>query len=104
MAYKQIIITRRDLDMSPGKLAVQVAHASEMFLVSQIRKGLFLGAGVEYLACLVRISKGCYQEWIQDSYVKAVLKARNKNHLLKAKEIAEEIGMEENRDYFSDLR
>ena len=28
MAYKQVIIARRDLKLSPGKLSAQVAHAS----------------------------------------------------------------------------
>lgn len=100
MAYKQIIIVRKDLDMSPGKLAVQSSHASGMFLINQIRKGYFLGAGVEDYACLVKISKGCYREWFQGSYVKAVLKARNKRHLLKAKEMAEELGMKEGKKFF----
>lgn len=36
--YKQLIIARRDLNMSPGKLAAQVSHASIAFLTSQIRK------------------------------------------------------------------
>ena len=35
---KQIIIVRKDLDMSKGKMAAQVAHASMAFLTSQIRK------------------------------------------------------------------
>lgn len=38
MVYKQIIIARKDLNMSPGKLAAQVSHASMAFLTSMIRK------------------------------------------------------------------
>ena len=100
MAYKQIIIVRKDLNMSPGKLAVQVAHASGMFMVSQIRRGYFIGTGVKYLASVVTVSKNCYNEWIQGSFTKTVLKAKNKNHLLKAKIRAEELGMEEGKEFF----
>jgi PTH2 family peptidyl-tRNA hydrolase len=35
---KQLIIARKDLEMSPGKLAAQVSHASMAFLTSQIRR------------------------------------------------------------------
>ena len=35
--YKQIIIARKDLDMSSGKLAAQVSHASMAFLTSELR-------------------------------------------------------------------
>lgn len=35
---KQIIIVRKDLNMSKGKMAAQVAHASMAFLTSQLRK------------------------------------------------------------------
>ena len=34
---RQIIIARKDLNMSPGKLAAQVAHASIAFLSRKIR-------------------------------------------------------------------
>lgn len=38
--YKQLIIARRDLNMSPGKLAAQVSHASMAFLTTAIRKNV----------------------------------------------------------------
>ena len=34
---KQIIIARKDLNMSPGKLAAQVSHASMAFLTNLIK-------------------------------------------------------------------
>lgn len=36
--YKQLIIARRDLNMSPGKLATQVSQASMAFLTTEIKK------------------------------------------------------------------
>lgn len=38
--YKQIIIARKDLHMSPGKLAAQVSHASMAFLTCAIRQNV----------------------------------------------------------------
>ena len=35
--YKQIIIARKDLQMSPGKLAAQVSHASMAFLTTMLQ-------------------------------------------------------------------
>ena len=37
MEYKQVIIVRKDLNMSAGKLAAQVAHAAMAFLTALIR-------------------------------------------------------------------
>ena len=36
---RQLIIARKDLHMSPGKLAAQVSHASMAFLTAAIKKG-----------------------------------------------------------------
>lgn len=38
MGFKQIIVARKDLNMSPGKLAAQVSHASMAFLTTMIRE------------------------------------------------------------------
>ena len=37
--FKQLIIARRDLNMSPGKLAAQVSHASIAFLIEKLYWG-----------------------------------------------------------------
>ena len=36
---RQLIIVRKDLQMSPGKLAAQVSHASMAFIADMLRKG-----------------------------------------------------------------
>lgn len=72
---EELIIARRDLNMSPGKLAAQVSHAS-------IEK-LYWG------------SKEVYHIGIAEAETKVVCRAKNKNDLLMAKEL----GWEEDKDY-----
>lgn len=48
--FKQLIIARRDLDMSPGKLAAQVSHASMAFLTTLIRERAKRCCDNQYLA------------------------------------------------------
>lgn len=110
--YKQIIIARKDLNMSPGKLAAQVSHGSMTFLISQMRnhceipdKCDFMPDGKQYkyygyLKCPIFVTKECYEQWINGEFTKCVLQAKNKNHLLKAKIMAEESGMKEGKDFF----
>lgn len=38
MGYRRLFIMRKDLNMSPGKLAAQVAHCAEAYWTTQIRK------------------------------------------------------------------
>ena len=40
-----------------------------------------------------------YEQYINGSFVKTICQARNKNHLLKAKTMAEELGLVENLDF-----
>ncbi len=111
--FKQIIIARKDLNMSPGKLSAQVSHGSMAFLTTMIQNHIigetFQGTGSNqmfmkstntYKVESFDIDKDLYEEWIGGEFTKCVLKAKNKNHLLKAKEIAESLGLKENEDFW----
>lgn len=155
--YKQIIIARKDLQMSPGKLAAQVSHGSMAFLTWMIKdntKGIIneeIGRAWEYpgkpqyyrhpdlneFAEIARqndkkifyykplnpnrpygaqvmcdnatikkystkftIDKNLYEQWINGEFTKCVLQAKNKNQLLKAKIMAEDLGMTEGKDFW----
>ena len=107
--YKQIIIARKDLNMSHGKLAAQVSHGSMAFLTWMIRNNinpqvrplqrLFNGTG-DYETYPLTIDKDLYEQWINGEFTKCVLQAKNKSQLLKAKTMAEELGMKEGEDFF----
>lgn len=111
--YKQIIIARKDLNMSPGKLAAQVSHGSMAFLTMQMKyhcevpdKCDFMPSDHKqykyngYLKCPVFVTEECYEQWINGEFIKCVLQAKNKNQLLKAKTMAEELGMKEGEDFW----
>lgn len=107
--YKQIIIARRDLGMSAPKLAGQCSHASLAFLTNMIREKSVSckSTGIpthkqdaDIYCCSLEFDKDLYEQWIDDIFTKVVLAAKNKNHLLKAKAMAEEMSMKENVDFF----
>lgn len=104
--YKQIIIARKDLNMTPGKFAAQVSHASMAFLTNRIRnnsrkvRATFFDDECEWYETEFTINKDLYEQWIDGIFTKVILQAKNRNQLLKVKTLAEEIGMEENKDFF----
>ena len=103
---RQLIIARKDLQMSPGKLAAQCCHASLAFLTSKLRdKDKMLKAtnavtGEDGYATEIFFNKDIYEEWIQGVFTKTVCEARNRNQLMKAVEIATELGLQEGEDFF----
>ena len=100
---RQLIIARKDLNMSPGKLAAQVAHASWAFLSNGIRKCLPNAKFDDYekkYYFKLSLDKDIAEEWFGGIFTKTICEAKNKNQLLKAKEIAEELGMVEGKDFF----
>lgn len=90
--YKQLIIARKDLNMSPG----QVSHASIAFLLEKI----LWGSKEVVRERDVSLDTDLYHNWIIEAETKVVCRAKNKNDLLRAVEAAKELGMEEYKDYF----
>ena len=105
--YKQLIIIRKDLLMSTGKIAAQASHAAMAFLTHMIRDnevGEVLNVGLNPTNKIriktFDIDKDLYDQWLNGSFTKVVCQAKNRNQLLKAKTMAEEMGMIEDKDFW----
>lgn len=103
---KQIIIVRKDLNMSKGKMSAQVAHASMAFLTNALKNvGHKMQTNLntistEYYKCNLYIPKDIYKDWICGSFTKVILEAKNKYQLEKVYKIADELCLKEGVDYF----
>ena len=98
---KQIIIVRKDLNMSKGKMAAQVAHASMAFLTNAIKNCSNISKfDTSYYNCGFLIPKELYENWICGSFTKVILEAKNKYQLEKVYIIANELGFKEGIHYF----
>ena len=97
---KQLIIARKDLNMSPGKLAAQVSHASMAFLTTQIQNHKLPKPVDNQWIIALPIDLDVYEEWICGSFTKIICEAKNKYQLEKVITLARELGLEENKDFF----
>lgn len=97
---KQVIIARKDLGMSAGKLAAQVSHGSMAFLTNIIKNHTFNSPYQTIMSWSTPEEIDIYENWINGSFTKIICEAKNKNQLLKAVKIAEELGLKEGVDFF----
>ena len=95
--YRRLFIMRKDLKMSPGKLAAQVGYCAEAYWIRLIQnsKGTIRGSYHFDLSIQVPI----YDNYINGTITKIILEAKNRNHLLKAVDIAGECGLKKDRDF-----
>lgn len=88
--------------MGPGKLAAQVSHAAMAFLTTALRNTPFQIPNADNTATsfVIEFSNDIINNWIKGSFTKTICEAKNRNQLLKAKTIAEELGLVEGQDFF----
>ena len=75
-SYKMVIITRKDLKLSQGKLAAQVAHAA-----------------VECALSTKKNNTKWFKKWMSEGAKKAILKTDNLDDFNKLKELADELNI-----------
>ena len=63
-------------------------------------KNCYCNRGIERCHIEIHLDKQIYDEWICGIFTKTICEAKNKNQLEKAIKIANELGLEEGKDYF----
>ncbi len=100
---RQLIIARKDLQMSPGKLAAQVAHASWAFLSNILRKEAAFAPYQKFNDTYyfeLELPADVVKKWFCGIFTKTICEAKNYNQLMKAVDYARELGLEEGVDFF----
>jgi len=99
---RRIFIMRKDLHLTAGKLAAMVGHAAELYWLNLLKSHQLHSTkdrSVKLGHCDVVIPSNIWTEYVNGIYTKTICEARNLNQLLKAKAIADKLGLKENEDY-----
>ena len=91
---RRLFIIRKDLHLSAGKLAAMVGHCSEAYWTNWIKQNTNLDGHVDGY-----IDKDILDNYINGIFTKTICEAKNINHLIKAKTIAEELGLVQSTDF-----
>lgn len=103
---RRVFIIRKDLRLTPGKLAAMVAHCSEAYWTKQIIKQIEK-AGEDKLLEMkdglvsfnFSLRKDVFDEYISKIFTKTICECKSKADLIKAADVAKEIGLVEGEDY-----
>lgn len=104
---RRLFIIRKDLHLSPRKLAAMVGHAAELYWLNVLQNaGSYecygnYGRGDRPTAQAFEFSLpyAVWTDYINGIYTKTICESHNLSHLLKAKAIADELGLKVGEDY-----
>lgn len=95
---RRLFIIRKDLQLEPGKLAAMVSHCAEGYWTRLISEHAVNNNDGTYTVSFMFNSE-IMDNYINDIFTKTICEAKNLNQLMKAEEIAKELGLVENVDY-----
>ena len=91
---RRVFIIRKDLHLSPGKLAAMVAHCAEAYWTMWIRRHIDDNYFIRGY-----IHKDIFDNYINDKFIKTICEAKNLTQLKKAELIALDLGLEKGKDF-----
>lgn len=103
---RRLFIIRKDLHLSPGKLAAMVCHCAEAYWTRLINNSKGMEhtkaekyGGGSYYNVSFQIDGNIMNNYVCGIFTKTVCEAKNLKHLMKAKTIAEGLGLVEDVDF-----
>ena len=91
---RRLFIIRKDLHLTSGKLSAMVGHCTEAYWTNWLKQNTDLDGHVDGY-----IDKDILDNYINDIFIKTICEAKNLNHLMKAKVLAEELGLVKDIDF-----
>lgn len=83
---RRLFIIRKDLHLTAGKLAAMVGHCAEAYWMNLIANNK-------------QVPEDIMEHYVKDIFTKTICEAKNLNQLMKASDIAKELGLIENEDF-----
>lgn len=96
---RRLFIIRKDLNMSKGKLSAMIAHCSEAYFTNMIKHSQQIEEYDGEVKVIMCINKDILDNYINKDFTKIICEAKNLNHLLKVKEVANDLNLIEGIDY-----
>ena len=95
---RRLFIIRKDLHLSAGKLAAMVGHCAEAYWTHLLRESNMKEEN-DVNIITIQIPVEIMKEYVNGSFIKTICQAKNLNNLMKAKEMALQLGLIEGKDF-----
>ena len=97
MGMRRLFIIRKDLHLTAGKLGAMVAHCAEGYWIRLIEQNVTVNDGVPHAS--FDVEKEIWDDYMNGCITKTICEAKNLNQLNKARDMALEMELVEDKDF-----